>query len=81
MFDRQHIVDGGKLGESFIKRCQGDDPRVALIAAAELLVAACKVTGFKRKDVMILIDALSQQDQGDARSALEIAVSNIPRIG
>ena len=80
-FDHQHIADGVKRAASWIKAAQTDDPRVALIASAETLIASCRATGCQRKQVMALLDALSQTGEEDSRRALELAIADTYRAG
>lgn len=74
MFEYKHIDEGGKLAKTLLRHCSSEDPRVAVIAAATTLVAACKATTISRSQLHMLLDRITNVYDGDARAAAQGAL-------
>lgn len=57
-FANHHVVEGQKLADSLLKRLQSEDPRSAMIAAAQIAAFAARACGLTKHDVQRLMETL-----------------------
>lgn len=57
-FRNEHILQGQKLAESLLKRLESEDPRVALIASAQVLMFAARACKLHRKHLFGMVETM-----------------------